>query len=375
MLAPEPRERWIAPSWPGVRVEQLAYLKPRALERTFYGAGVPDNLARDPSAWLGLAPFSARLAHSARRRARHWDALISHWALPCALAAGFARGDRPHIAVLHSADIHLLSRLPLRAALAHGIARSADLLWFVSAEQRARFLALLPPSAARPNTLVCAMGVDLDEAPNVERALSAKRPWRALALGRLVRLKGLDVAIRACAELGIGLMIAGDGPERARLERLASQLNADVRFLGTVVGRAKRELFESADVFMLPSRRMPNGRGEGVPHSLLEALAHGLPVIASRQPGIEELLAGTSLARGLVAADDLAAFIDALRSIRDASTDPSIARAARAIVQPFAWPAIAGRVDDQLALAASNLLTPKRANVRVWQPTSRTIAR
>ncbi|HEX4352670.1 MAG TPA: glycosyltransferase, partial [Polyangiales bacterium] len=262
VLAPEPRERSNVRAWPGVRVERLAYLKPRALERTFYGAGVPDNLARDPLAWLGLAPFSARLAQTARRRARQWDAVISHWALPCALAAGFARGERPHIAVLHSADIHLLSRLPLRAALARRIASSADVLWFVSREQRTRFLQLLPASTPTPNTIVCPMGIDLIEPPSLERApfemprlergSNADRTLCALALGRLIPLKGIDLAIRACASLGVRLLIAGEGPERPRLERLAAQLHADVRFLGTVVDRAKRELFDAADVFVLP---------------------------------------------------------------------------------------------------------------------------
>jgi glycosyltransferase involved in cell wall biosynthesis len=363
-------------AWPGVRVERLAYLKPRALERTFYGAGVPDNLARDPLAWLGLAPFSARLAQTARRRARQWDAVISHWALPCALAAGFARGERPHIAVLHSADIHLLSRLPLRASLARGIARSADVLWFVSREQRTRFLQLLPASTPTPNTIVCPMGIDLIEPPSLERALShADRTLRVLTLGRLIPLKGIDLAIRACASLGVRLLIAGDGPERPRLERLAAQLHADVRFFGTVVDRAKRELFDAADVFVLPSRRMPNGRGEGVPQALLEALAHGLPVIASRHPGIEELLSDTPFACGLVAADDLPSWIAALRAVRDAPRDARIADEARAIAQPFAWPSIARRAEDQLVRATSSRPVPRTQNVHEWRRPSRTIAR
>src|SRR5687768_12606658 len=62
VLAPEPHERLTLPTWPGVRLRWLGYLRPRTLQRTFYGAGVPDNLRRDPRAWLGLLPFSAALA-------------------------------------------------------------------------------------------------------------------------------------------------------------------------------------------------------------------------------------------------------------------------------------------------------------------------
>ena len=109
VLAPEPRDKTPPPSWPAVRVEHVSYLRPRTLQRTFYGDGVPDNLARDPLAWLGLGPFSCALLHKAYQCAHRWDALISHWALPCALAAGCVRRGRPHIAVFHSADVHALS--------------------------------------------------------------------------------------------------------------------------------------------------------------------------------------------------------------------------------------------------------------------------
>ena len=55
VFAPEPSEELAPPAWPGVEVRWLPYMRPRRLARTFYGAGVPDNLSRDPAAWLGLA--------------------------------------------------------------------------------------------------------------------------------------------------------------------------------------------------------------------------------------------------------------------------------------------------------------------------------
>jgi glycosyltransferase involved in cell wall biosynthesis len=356
VLAPEPRELLPAPSWPGLHTEHVAYLRPRALERTFYGAGVPDNLARDPLAWLGLIPFACRLTQVARSHARHWDAIVSHWALPCALAAGFARRGIPHLAVLHSADVHLLTRLPQRRALAKRIAHTAHALWFVSDEQRRKFLDLLPRAQPRPATWVCPMGVEPATACDRDRSLARCRyglqGFSVLALGRLVPIKGLDTAIRACAALGITLILAGEGPERGRLARLAAELGADVRFLGNVVGHDKIELFRAVDAFVSPSRRMPDGRGEGLPNALLEALAHGVPSVVSRSGGVEELLGNSALARWVVAADDVTEWVSALATLHESIDERRAAsEAGRAIVEPYAWPRVAAHAERLLANA------------------------
>jgi glycosyltransferase involved in cell wall biosynthesis len=357
VLAPEPAEAHAAPSWHGLHVQHVAYLRPRALQRTFYGAGVPDNLARDPLAWLGLAPFACRLAQVARSQARHWDAIISHWALPCALAAGFARRGVPHLAVLHSADVHLLGQLPKPAALASRIARTAHALWFVSDEQRRRFLALLPRAHPEPRSLVCPMGVEPAPAWDSDRDRIRRRyglhGFSVLALGRLVPIKGIDIAIRATAALGVTLLVAGEGPERELLTRLAAQLGADVRFLGNVVGQDKSELFRAADAFVLPSRRMPDGRSEGLPNALLEALAHGVPAVVSRCGGMQELLSHTPLARWLVTPDDAAQWTAALATLRASTREREQASAAGlAIAEPYTWPRLAARAEGLLESAA-----------------------
>lgn len=361
VLAPEPERAQLPPHWPGVRVQHVPYLRPRALQRTFYRSGVPDNLARDPLAWLGLAPFSLQLARIARQRARDWDALFSHWALPCALAAGPARRPRRHVAIFHSADLHLLARLPGSARLARHIARHADALWFVNAAQERRFRALLPRQHSPARSVVSPMGIELPPErprPDPERAALRSRfqlqSFSLLALGRLVPIKGLDVAIRALAGRRFQLLIAGDGPERRRLEALARALGAQVRFCGEVAGERKHQLLQAADAFVLPSRRLPDGRSEGLPHALLEALAHGLPVVAAHSDGVAELLAGTAFARWLVPPDDpaeLGRALDDLHAARAMSRAPDLAEQARAIAARFSWSRIAQRAESLISSA------------------------
>ncbi len=299
VLAPEPRTPPTGLHDPGITVHHVPYVRPRALARTFYGAGVPDNLQRDPLAYLGLVTLPPALLAATARRAHAWDAFVSHWALPSAVVAGAVGGvgrrGRPHLAVMHSADVHLLERLALRRTLARLIEAGATSLWFVSPELKQRFESCLGRPVAL-DTHVGPMGLDLPQAPapwERERARAELGVAGAvlLVMARLVPIKGIDVALEALGRLpDVTLLIAGDGPERTKLEARAHALGVRTRFLGFVRGESKRRAFAAADAFVLPSIRLRDGRTEGAPVAVLEALAHGLPVIASDAGGTASLL-------------------------------------------------------------------------------------
>ena len=156
VLAPAPAggaAPWTAPA-PGVRVTWVRYAWPRGLQRTFHGAGAPETLARDPLAWPGTALYPGALAHAVHSRGRRWDALVSHWGVPCGIVGSALAQGRPHVAFFHSGDVHVLSRLPrpLGARLARVIARGATTLAFVSEVLRQAFFGLLEgtPKGATP---------------------------------------------------------------------------------------------------------------------------------------------------------------------------------------------------------------------------------
>jgi glycosyltransferase involved in cell wall biosynthesis len=172
------------------------------------------------------------------------------------------------------------------------------------------------------------------------------RGFCVLLLGRLVHIKGVDVALQAAASGGMTLLIAGDGPLRASLQRRAQQLGAAVRFLGVVTGADKHALLQAADAFALPSRQLASGRTEGLPCALLEAIGAGLPVVATRLPGIAPLLEQHAPRYALVPGEDPAALRAALLSLRE----PAGARAARersrlALIASHGW----ARVGEHLA--------------------------
>ena len=120
----------------------------------------------------------------------------------------------------------------------------------------------------------------------------SERPQRAettvLALSRLARGKGVDVAVAAAAYLpeGMRLVVAGDGAERENLERMARDLGVldRVEFRGWVSGEAKAALLEEADIFCLPSTM------DAYPMTFVEAMSYGLPVVGVRYAGIPDIV-------------------------------------------------------------------------------------
>ena len=107
----------------------------------------------------------------------------------------------------------------------------------------------------------------------------------ALVSSRLSPEKGIDTAIEAAAAVGVPLRVAGDGPDRSRLAGLAAASGADVSFLGRVSPEEVTELLSGAAAVLMPSRYH-----EFAPYSALEAMARGVPVVATSMGGLPELL-------------------------------------------------------------------------------------
>lgn len=106
-----------------------------------------------------------------------------------------------------------------------------------------------------------------------------------LYVGRLAPKKGVEYLIEAMEDVDAELTVVGDGPERARLEELADRTDANVTFIGEVPPDEVDGYYRDAGVFVLPSVE-----GEGMPNVILEAMAWGLPVVATDSGGIPSLI-------------------------------------------------------------------------------------
>jgi len=142
------------------------------------------------------------------------------------------------------------------------------------------------------------VGIEPGQFAFTERIHGNGRPIQLLTIARLVEKKGVEYGLRAVAKLmqnghiRVRYRIAGDGPLREELETLSGTLGIAqyVEFLGWRDQSEMKKLFQTSDIFMLPSVTASDGDQEGTPVSLMEAQAMGLPVLSTVHSGIPEIV-------------------------------------------------------------------------------------
>ena len=141
-------------------------------------------------------------------------------------------------------------------------------------------------------------GVCLSKFPFRARCLQSDEPVRILTVGRLVEKKGLEHALNAIADVrrkhsNLRYEIIGEGPLRPVLENLIRRLDLSsvVTLRGAANADVVRRSFDESHLFLLASVTASDGDQEGIPVSLMEAQACGLPVLSTRHSGIPELVA------------------------------------------------------------------------------------
>ena len=129
------------------------------------------------------------------------------------------------------------------------------------------------------------------------RSVSMERPYKLLAVGRLVGKKGYEFLLQACGvlqtkKIDFHLSIVGDGPYLKQLKRLCKslQLESIVTFHGFQPYEKMPIFFREAEIFIMPCIVHSSGDRDGIPTVLLEALTHHVPVISTPVSGIPELI-------------------------------------------------------------------------------------
>jgi colanic acid/amylovoran biosynthesis glycosyltransferase len=165
----------------------------------------------------------------------------------------------------------------------------------VLARSRSLFAALERWGCAPHKLRLNRTGIPLEDFPFVQRPMPADGSWRFVQASRLVAKKGLRTALRAFARFRAEqshskFVIAGEGPLREELEDLAMELGVrdGVEFRGFLSQGDLAKLYADSHVFLHPSEMTSDKNQEGVPNSMLEAMATGLPVLATNHGGIPE---------------------------------------------------------------------------------------
>jgi glycosyltransferase involved in cell wall biosynthesis len=255
------------------------------------------------------------------RLARAWgaDHIHAHWAhLTATLAMGAsAASGIPWSFTAHRYDVVLNNLLAEKL-------RSARFGRFIGRGTLALARTLVAPEALARAT-VLHMGVRLPLPSAGETPL--RETSVVLCPARLIPVKGhrvlLDAAARLAARgVAFDLWLAGDGPERNALARRIEKLGLGdrVRMLGTVPHTELLRLYgeRKVDCVVLPSLDLGNGLHEGISVALMEGMAHGIPVIATRTGGLPELLENG--AGVLVPPADAGALAEALERVLGSAT-------------------------------------------------------
>lgn len=366
-----PRAEHVRPSWidDGITVRSFAYA-PRRFEVLGYGRSLAaDERVRLGAALAGPLYLRAAAVAAARHLAReHYDLLHAHWLAPNGLVAlwpGVHRRNTLIAAGLHGSDVFLAEKAVARPAIRRALKR-CQLLTGCSPELVERVQRL--GYRGKPSSVI-PYGVDVDTfRPAAEATEEPEAPrWRdrlripeqatvLLGVGRLATKKGfhvlVDVLPRLLSEFsGLHAIVAGGGDQMPDLAAAVSKWEpecaARIHFPGLVSHDDLPSLYRSADLFVLPAVHDPKGNVDGLPNVILEALASGLPVVATAISGIP--LAIESEVEGiLVPEQDRPALADAIAGLLRAPDRRRRmgARARAKAVSQLTWDIVASAYRD-----------------------------
>jgi len=202
------------------------------------------------------------------------------------------RWEKPVVVSFHGMDVQPREDKPGYLDTLRELLQEVPLVMARSESLKERLIDLgCPPEKIRLNRT----GIPMDKFPRAERSRPENGAWHFVQACRLIEKKGLDVALRAFADFcnrgnDARFTIAGEGPLQERIEQLAEELGVGdrVTFAGFLSEADLAELYCSAHVFVHPSQLTEDQNQEGVPNSMLEAMATGLPVLATLHGGIPE---------------------------------------------------------------------------------------
>jgi teichuronic acid biosynthesis glycosyltransferase TuaC len=256
-----------------------------------------------------------------------FDLIDAHYFYPDGVAAALLGRyfNKPVVVTARGSDITLLPQYRLPRKMIRWAASRANAVITVCNALRDEVVAL-GVEGARVTSL--RNGVDLELFRPCERRENAQ--FTLLAVGHLVPVKGQELIIAALPLLpDVRLVLAGDGPDRKKLEAVARMLNVDqrVEFLGAVPQADLARHYGNADALVLASSR------EGWANVLLESMACGTPVVASRVWGTPEVVAAPEAG---VLMDERSArgVADAVKALRANYPDRA---ATRRYAEGFSW--------------------------------------
>ncbi|MDQ6861669.1 MAG: glycosyltransferase [Verrucomicrobiota bacterium] len=258
---------------------------------------------------------------------------------------------KPSVVSFHGADVMVELDKPAYRRATNEMLAAVRLVLVRSESLRKALVSL---GCAEEKIRIHRTGIPLGEIAFQPRSWPADGEWRFVQACRLVEKKGLPTSLRAFSAFvrrypQSHFTIAGEGPLLDPMQEFARELGLAERvtFTGFISQAELRELFDRSHLFLHPSETAADGNQEGVPNSMLEAMATGLPVFATFHGGIPEAIENGESGVLVAERDDeaLAAALLEYASTPDRLT--SLARnGANAVAEKFAQDANVRRLED-----------------------------
>ncbi len=269
----------------GVNVIRYHYFPIHNLETLCYPGAIVPRIKEKKIRAL-LVPFLfLGLWNALRKNIKDYDFVHAHWLIPQGIVQSFF--SKPYIVTGHGGDVCSLNKGLVRKLKIRCI-KNAKKVTVVSEHLRQRVLDLVPDVDIE----IISMGVDTDTfGPQyrVDNYFGQGTKKAILYVGRLADIKGVKYLIEAMKSVDANLYIVGDGPLKNELENQASGQD-NVFFLGSKPHKELSTIYASSDIFVLPSITAKDGAQEGMPTVIFEAMASGVPIVASRSGGIAQMI-------------------------------------------------------------------------------------
>lgn len=270
----------------GVKVIRYRYFPIKRFETLCYPGAIVPRIKEKKSRAL-LVPFLfLSLWLNVRRYEKRFDLVNAHWIIPQGIIQGFCRSK--YMITGHGADVTSLNKGIVKALKKRAL-KNASLVTAVSNDLSLAISKMYGISDIPIQPMGCNVRAFSPD-NRVDGYFGQSDKKSVLFVGRLAEKKGVTYLIEAMKSVDAVLYIAGDGPLLDVLKKQAAELGDKVVFLGAKTHEELPQIYASADVFVAPSVTAKDGDKEGFGLVILEALASGVPVIASRSGGIVDLI-------------------------------------------------------------------------------------
>ncbi len=325
----------------GVKVERYHYCAIHKYETLCYPGAIVPRI-KEKKIRIFLVPLlMGALYFKLKKNMDKFDIVHAHWLVPQGIVQSFIK-DKPYIVTGHGGDITSLNFRGMRA-LKKKCIKAARAVTVVSEALKEKTDELCPGISAS----IIPMGCDTElfsSENRIENFWGQNDRKVVLFVGRLAEIKGVTYLIEAMEQVqGALLIIAGKGDREEELRGQAEKLGDKVLFIGSRTHEELATVYASADIFVAPSITVKGGGKEGFGLTIIEAMASGVPVIASKTGGITDILSDGF--NGLFVeekdADQIAAQIRHL--MEDADLRETLVKNGRDTAQRYSYRNIAAR--------------------------------